>query len=65
MPTQQEIDDAIARYVQRCADFAMLAAGAGVDPDEIRRRVEAGIAEGRKTYELKVSYERDFGSAAA
>jgi len=65
MPTQQEVDAAVARYVDRCADFAMLAAAAGVDPAEIRRRVDLGIAEGQRSYELRSSYERDFGTQAA
>lgn len=53
MPTRREVEDAIARYVRRAEDFVVLAAGAGVDPDEIRARVEDGIAEGVRQWRVR------------
>lgn len=37
----------------------MLASSAGVDPDEIRSRLEIGIADGRSQWERRHAYEHD------
>jgi hypothetical protein len=57
VPTPAEIRAELDRYLERIEGFAMLAASAGVDPDEIHRRLEAGIADGRGQWERRQSWD--------